>query len=140
MSQENVEIVKALYEGWERGDFSAEAHRYDPDIEFTFDLGPDLFTARGTSEMRQVWADHLRLWRHWSTGRIHELIDADPHVVAISPIRARGRHSGVPVEVDSAAAVFTFRDGRIIQFAVSNSLQNALEAIGLSEEDLKQAE
>jgi len=33
MSQENVEIVRRVYEGWSCGDFS-ETELFDPDIEF----------------------------------------------------------------------------------------------------------
>ena len=34
MSQENVEIVRELYAGWVRGDFSVGREHFDPDVEF----------------------------------------------------------------------------------------------------------
>jgi ketosteroid isomerase-like protein len=140
MSQENVEIVRRLYEGWERGDFRAESERFDPEIDFRYEFGPETASARGLTEMRTAWREMLRQWRHWSTGRIEDVIDADPHVIAVSEVRARGRHSGLPVEMPAAATAITFRQGRIVRMVATDSREKALQAVGLSEGDLKQAE
>ena len=35
MSQENVEIVRRLYEHWARGDFSATTGFFDPEVVYS---------------------------------------------------------------------------------------------------------
>jgi ketosteroid isomerase-like protein len=133
MSQENVQIVRELYDGWERGDFRAGGDRYHPDIEFAYEFGLEKASARGLQEMRTAWAEMLRHWRHWSTGRIEEVIDADPHVIAVSAVRARGRHSGLAVESPVAATAFTFSEGRIVRMIATDNRGKAFEAVGLRE-------
>ena|SRR5215207_6317741 len=39
MSQENVEVVRALWVGWERGDFRVGLEHYDTEVDFVLDIG-----------------------------------------------------------------------------------------------------
>lgn len=58
----------------------------------------------------------------------------DDQVVVIGHLRCRGRHSGI--DVDSPAAwVFTFRDRKASRMRVYLDPEEALRAVGLSEED-----
>ena len=62
-----------------------------------------------------------------------ELIDAgDDVVVAAVVMRARGKGSGTPVELQ-AAFVYEIRDGTIVRDRAFTSRSQALEAVGLSE-------
>jgi ketosteroid isomerase-like protein len=38
MSQENVELVRALYAEWEKGNFGAMAELYAPDVEWHWSI------------------------------------------------------------------------------------------------------
>jgi ketosteroid isomerase-like protein len=50
MSQENLEIVRRVYEGWSRGDFSA-IDDFDPNIDFEMVDWPAPARARGIEEV-----------------------------------------------------------------------------------------
>ena len=131
MSQENVEIVRRLYEAWQHGDFAAEMQSYDSNVELAIDYGPDQILVRGIDEMRKVWREQLSLWQNWSTGPIEKVIEDANHVVVAHKLRGRGK-SGVAVEMDAGAA-FTFREGRIVRILAADELRKALEAVGLRE-------
>jgi ketosteroid isomerase-like protein len=54
-------------------------------------------------------------------------------VVSVQTIHARGRGSGVAVDLAHVATVWTFRQGKIVRVALFTSRAEALEAVGLSE-------
>jgi ketosteroid isomerase-like protein len=61
-----------------------------------------------------------------------ELIDADPCVVAVYRLYARGRSSGVPVACD-AVWVYRFRGELVERVEIFGTRHEALEATGLSD-------
>ena len=91
VSQENVEIVRALAEPWRRGDFSA-VDWADPDIEFLFSpaANPDAASYRGISEMVRGFREWLSPWQDFRD-EPQEFIDAGEHVLVRSRLRARGK-------------------------------------------------
>jgi ketosteroid isomerase-like protein len=133
MSRENVEVVRKLYQGWARGDFSVGADLFHPDIEFVSDFGVDRVRVKGRDAMRAAWGDQLRNWDHWHTGQIHELRELGDCVLAISPIQARGRRSGAEVEMPDAATAFRFQEGKIVWMLATDRVDTALEAVGLAD-------
>src|SRR4051794_10128661 len=62
------------------------------------------------------------------------LVDAGDQIVSLIVMRATGRGSGVSVERKDAI-VSTFRDGKITRIDYYNDQAQALEAVGLSEQD-----
>ena len=50
MSDENVEVVRRVLSGWERGDFSSSDWQH-PEIEFVVADGPDPGTRTGVAGM-----------------------------------------------------------------------------------------
>ncbi len=131
MSRENVEIVRRLYAGWERGDFAAELDSYDPEVELVIDYGPDRTTASGFDEMRRTWREQLTLWDSWSTGPIEEVVEGDAEVVVRHSLRARSKR-GLSVDSAGAGCAFTFRDGRIVRIVATDDFRKALEVAGLA--------
>jgi ketosteroid isomerase-like protein len=130
VSQENVELVQAFWEAWQRGDMGAVFAFYDPAIEiFDYDL-PDATEAyRGLDGVRRWGADWEASWESWSW-EPEEFIDAGDRVVVILRVHARGRGSGVDVErVDGA--VWTLRDGKGVRLDYYGSKPEALKAVGL---------
>ncbi len=63
---------------------------------------------------------------------IERLIEAQDSVIALVNQRGRGRQSGVPVEIQ-VANLFRFEDGKIAKWQMHVTLEEALEAAGLSE-------
>jgi ketosteroid isomerase-like protein len=134
MSQENVEIVRRLYELITHGDdalleligpgFVVDFSRrlIDP---FVVRVDPDAF-ASFYEEAREAWGE-LPAWEP------EELIDAGDKVLAFIHFQAKGRASGVEVDVH-VANVWTFRDGQPVELKYFGEDRDAaLEAAGLRE-------
>jgi ketosteroid isomerase-like protein len=58
VSAENVELVRRVYEGWARGDFS-RIDAFHPEIEFEMVDWPHQIRVRGISAMSETWLDTL---------------------------------------------------------------------------------
>ena len=137
MSQENVEIVRRLYEAVQRNDTATVLALYDPEVEWDFSRSP-LATAleheiyRGHEGLRRWWREWRGAWESYKDD-YRELIDAgDHHVIAVVTSRGRGRASGVDVEY-SQHGVWTIREGKVLRVAWLRTREEALEAVGLSE-------
>ncbi len=131
MSERNVEIVRRIYEGWARGDFTAGVELYDPHIllvlrpEF-----PDPGTYHGPEGIRGYMRDHFLA--DFEDAQIvgEEFIDAGDSVVVRISQRAIGPASGAPVEM-SYYNVWTLRGGSVIRIESISGREEALEAVGL---------
>jgi ketosteroid isomerase-like protein len=106
MSQENVEIVRRLYEEWwaglERGDPGAvfDSEAIADDAEFTVEGG--MLDGRSVWRGREEYVQWFRTWtgefEDWSL-RLEGVIDAGrDRVVALTYQSGTGKASGVPVE------------------------------------------
>lgn len=138
MSQENVEVVRKLFDAAARHDTDTLLDLYDPYIVWDASR-----TERGaiTGKVVQGREDLLKWLREWYEpwenldDILGELIDAgQQRVVSIMVQRGRGRASGVEVE-NRLGAVWTLQDGKVIRVVWFPSPQEALEAVGLSEQD-----
>src|SRR5262245_43133010 len=136
MSEENVEMVRGIYEAAARRDDVTPFEVYAEDIVW------DLSNARrallltkpvchGHEGVRQFWREALSAFGEINL-EVEELIDADDQVLAVTREREVGRASGVPV-VSIAVSVWTLADGKVVQMQVFDDRQRALEAAGLSE-------
>jgi ketosteroid isomerase-like protein len=137
MSQENVEIVRRVYDAAARGDTATVLALYDPEVEFDVArspyrrvLGRDLY--RGHEGLRVFFREYRDPWGNIEDD-CEELIDAGEHVISVVTSRARGRASGAEVESTRQAGVWTIREGKIVRAVWFRTRAEALEAAGLSE-------
>jgi ketosteroid isomerase-like protein len=84
----------------------------------------------GAMQFMTEWAD---AWDDWEM-EAEDFIDAGERVVVILTQRGRSKTTGVPVEM-RFAQVWTLRDGQGIRMQLYASVDEALEAVGLSEQD-----
>lgn len=133
MSQENAEIVRRIYEGWRRGDFTVGTDLFAADVEFRYEIGVDRVDVRGPEAMARAWGEHLSNWSEWHTGEIKELREVGGSIIAFNSIHGVGKRSGVTVEMPDAACLFTFRHGEIVRLFLTDTRPVVLEAVGLSE-------
>ena len=129
MSQENVEIVRRIYNAIERTG-EPEWSLLDEAIETHDHDAPDLGIHRGHDGWRKWWGDWASAWEQWST-RFEEIIDGGDRVVVVFRMAARGR-SGLEVHRQDAM-VFTVQDGRAVRVDYYNDRQRALAVLGVSE-------
>jgi ketosteroid isomerase-like protein len=136
---ENVEIVRGVFDAFGAGLESGEAvGEFDLGRVFAADAewipapelqGPAIYRGReGFIEFMRDWTE---VFDEWSL-RLERLIEAgDDRVVALAHQSARGKGSGVPVELHFGM-VFELEAGRVVRMRNFLDPQQALEAAGLS--------
>jgi ketosteroid isomerase-like protein len=131
MSQENVEIVRALSEAWNtttEPDFSIyhPALVYHPRAD-----EPDPSPHIGREAFERLTLGFLEAF---STARfdVDELIDAGDLVIASTVMHGRGSASGAEV-TDTYVFLYRLRDGLIVEGWEYRTRQEALTAAGLAE-------
>ena len=133
MSQENVEIVKAWYDAWNREDWDAMVKDVAPGFvaDFSRSVGPwrGVF---GLDQIRRVLGEFRE---PWESARLepHEFIEAGDLVVVPGTQHVKGR-GGIEAVV-RGVYVWTIRNGAIERVVMYQSRQDALEALRLSEQD-----
>ena len=132
MSQENVEVVHAWYEAFNRGDFAGWLGLLDPEVTWQAAReDPDSRLHEGRDEVRRYaeqWIesyDALRL-------DPEEIVHAGDRVLVWVRVTGTGRTSGISLDMRQAQ-VMTLRSGRITHTHEYFDRQEALEAVGLSE-------
>jgi ketosteroid isomerase-like protein len=133
MSQENVEIVRASWEAWSRGDMDALFEFYDPAVEWdmTHSYVPDMGVFHGHDGVREFF----REWRSFFAeyhAEPEQFIDADESVIVRVRQGGRGRASTVPVEMPAYWQVYTLRGGRAVKVEIYRDEGDARIAAGLS--------
>jgi uncharacterized protein len=133
MSQENVEVVKAGFEAWNAGDMDAYRELYDPDVivrtpEGWPEPGPyvgrDAFM-RWCEQLRETWdADALEV--------VSDFIDGGDRVAVRQVWRTAGHGPEANMEMTN---VVTVRKGRVVYQEFVWDHAEALESVGLSEQD-----
>ena len=136
MSQENVEIVRGIYDAVARRDAAAPFEVYAEEIVWDVSnarrgalMSKPVY--RGHDGVREFWRDGLSVFGEINL-EVEGLIDAGDQVLAVIREREVGRASGAPVET-AHLAVWTLTDGKVVQMQVFDDRQEALEAAGLRE-------
>ncbi len=138
MSQQNVEIVRTLAEGFQRRRHEQAFDLYDQDIEWDSsrmaERQPDnAGVYHGHAGVRAFWRDWLSAWRDLQF-QIDDVVDGGEEIVLlISNQRQWGRHSGIETELPPYGMVFTVRDGKVVRVRAYVDQESALEAAGLRE-------
>ena len=135
MSQENVELIRSVFEACNRADLEGALALADPPPEFEFVphgvLIPDLSRVqRGPDGLMRLWEGFF-----FDFDDLHadyELTDAGDRVYSSFTLRGRGKQSGVETSFDGWL-VWTVRNGRLVRWLGFTYRAAALEAAGLSE-------
>src|SRR4051794_10938282 len=137
MSQENVEIVRQVFElfreGMERGDAGAwfASEHVAEDIEW-ITPGVGLGTYRGRAAFIEFMASWTEDFEAWSFELERLIAAGDDRVVGLFLQTATGRASGVPVELHQGL-LYELEGGQIVRIRNYLDRAKALEAAGLSE-------
>ena len=131
MSQKNVEIARAGFEAWNRGDMASVGEQFHPDViswpaEGWPEPGPYVgreAVMRQLQQMRDTWnADVVEL--------VSDFIDAGDRVVVRVVWHGAGHGPESRMELTS---ISMFRKGKVVFSELFWDHAEALEAIGLSE-------
>jgi ketosteroid isomerase-like protein len=130
VSTANLELVRSIYSGWERGDFSSAAWA-DPAIEFAFADGPEPGRWQGLGEMSRRYGDWLRGWANFRAEPEEYLEVDDRRVLVLVRNVGRGRTSGVGFVQRSVANLFEIGDGKVVRLVLYWDRDRALADCGL---------
>ena len=134
MSQENVEKARDFIDAYNRRDFDAAVESFDPEIEWVLPERQSSDSCRGPDEIRRFWEgldetfEELRL-------DPQEFVDAGDQVATRLRYYGRGKRSGIEIEEVMYHQVATFRAGSLVRMEYFGEWSEALEAVGLSEQD-----
>jgi ketosteroid isomerase-like protein len=136
VSQENVEVVEALYVAAERREQDVVFSIYDPDVELDasrITLGGLIGSPvrHGHDGVRSSFRDLHEAFDILDY-EVQELIPADDFVVSLITRRGHGKASGIGVAM-SYGVVFTVRAGKVTRVVWFPSYSDALKAVGLEE-------
>jgi ketosteroid isomerase-like protein len=131
MSEENVEIIRSLYDRW-----GTEHWRtvFAEDVVWDASRLSGLPNA-GVYHGHEGVTKFFTLWlQAWEDPRVElrELVDAGDKVVCTFSWTARGRTSGAEVEQEFFA-VYELRDGKIVAFLQATSREDAMRDAGVAE-------
>jgi ketosteroid isomerase-like protein len=138
MSRENVELVRRLFEEFNRGGPAAVVRGGFLSAEVVFDASradlPGIETIRGPDEVRAFFEEdwfEVFPFEEWEI-QIEEPIDRGDQVIVISRQQGRGASSGAAAVLE-LGNIFSIRNGEIVRIQVYGRPGEALEAAGLSE-------
>jgi ketosteroid isomerase-like protein len=131
MSQENVEVVRQVYEAFDRGDAATALSFIDPEVVMDATHRVDGRIGHGHQEMAAILAEWLGTWDEWRQ-EVEETRDLGDRVLVISTQYGVGKGSGIEWE-NRFAMLYEVEGGKITRWTIYDDLRKALEAVGLSE-------
>ena len=130
MSQENVEIIRSIYDDWLRGGWATD--KFDPEIAMVESATiPGATSAHGIDAVRRYMRSFPKYWEQIRF-EPQEYIDAGDQVIVVARLVGRGKSSGVDVEREWSY-VWTLRGGRARRMEAYADRAEALKAVGLEE-------
>ena len=138
MSQENVEIMRRVFEAWNAGDLEALFAHFHPELVYHPRADePDPSPHVGRDAYERLTHGFVDSFSE-VTFEVLDLIDAGDHVIASTVLhvvlRGQGNASGAGVS-DTYVFVYKLRDGLVGEVWEYRTKEEALEAVGLSEQD-----
>ena len=133
MSEENVEIIRRMYERWLDQDPSL-FEAFDDEIELHPDPAADWVGVndiyRGHEGVRRYIVQVYEAFEDYRP-EVEELRDAGDKVITLAIEHGRGKTSGAAVKAHRTAHVWTMRAGRAIRVDLYLDRDQAFDAVGL---------
>jgi ketosteroid isomerase-like protein len=133
VSDENVEVIKQMFDAFNRDPPSALAW-LDPEVEWDMRAIqiPGLADVyRGLDELQRFWAQWFQAIEDYRV-KVIEFIDAGDAVVVVMDAFGRGRGSGIEIE-RRWFDVYRLRDAKVVSYRTHREMSDALKTAGLGE-------
>jgi ketosteroid isomerase-like protein len=130
MSEENVEIVRRMYDAFAAGDADATLAIFDPDVVIDASHRVDGRVGHGREELVAIVGEWMSTWDDWRE-EVEEIRGAGDQVLVISTQRGRGKGSGADWE-NRFGMLYDIQGGKISRWTVYDDPNEALKAAGLS--------
>ena len=129
----NLDLVRAIYADWERGDFASGSWA-DPQIEFASADGPEPDSVAGLPAMATAYGGWLDAWEDFRViAEDYSELD-DGRVLVLGHATGRGKTSGLDLGGAAAryAHLFHVRDGKLTRFVQYFDRDGAFADLGLT--------
>ena len=132
MSKENLEVIRGLYDSFERGDVPAVLGQFDEAIEWR-EAENFIYADRNPYVGPQAVLEgvFMRLGTEWEGFVVtpEEWLDAGHHVVVLGTYTGRRKETGREVRAQFAH-VWGVRGGRVVRFQQYTDTKQFAEAVG----------
>jgi ketosteroid isomerase-like protein len=131
MSQENVAIVRRIYEAFYGGDAAGALAYFDPEVVIDVSRRLEGGIGHGRDELNKMIGEWVGTFDEWRE-EIAEMRDCGTQVYVLAVQHGRGKGSGVEVE-ERYALVYEVKGDMIARMTMYSEPAEALEAVGLSD-------
>jgi ketosteroid isomerase-like protein len=131
MSQENVELMREVFDAFNRRDLDGVLALMDDGVEANSRLAPMEGGYRGHEGIRRWWENLLDVFPDF-TIEVVEMRDLRKVTIGVLRNRGHGGGSDTPIE-EMLWLVASWRRGRCASWSACQTEAEALEAAGLSE-------
>jgi len=134
VSQENVEIVRSIYEHMNQRNWAAILAALDEEVVLIVheSAGPEAGTFRGRDAVGRWFGDWFLAFGKDYHFELEEARSAGDRVFVVARHHGHGRFSGADVEQVNAQ-LFSLHGGRVVHMDLYGSRTEALKAVGLEE-------
>jgi ketosteroid isomerase-like protein len=135
MASANLELVRSLYAGWQRGDYSS-VEWADPEIEFVIADGPSPGSWKGLSGMAEGFGSILSAWEEWrSEADEYRELDGERILVLVHQ-SGRGKTSGLEIAEmrTKGAGLYHVGGGKVTRIVLYFDRERAFANLGLASE------
>jgi ketosteroid isomerase-like protein len=133
--EENVAVVRAALEAFQRGEMEAFLSFLDPEIEIYSDPAlPNPVEAVGRDAWLKWVAEWLEAWDRFEVEEVAMEPEGERHVIATMRQHGIGKGSGVEVDMN-VFYMFEIRDGLAVRYRLHANRESALAAVRASGSD-----
>jgi ketosteroid isomerase-like protein len=133
MSEENVEVIGRMYDGFARSGPDGMFEFMDPEVDHRAIEGApdDIGVFSGHDAMRRYYGQWVEMFDDLHA-EVEELIEVGDRVVAMLHVTARMKGSEAPIDM-RLGVVWALREGKAVSGREYATREQALEAARLSE-------
>jgi ketosteroid isomerase-like protein len=131
---ENLDLVRSIYAGWERGDFSSSEWAH-PEIEYVWADGPSPSSWKGAALAGDGFRGWMSAWEGFGIeAKEYRELDEE-RVLALGRASGRGKGSGLDLGQmpTGGAMLFHLRSGQVVRLVVYWDRDRAFADLGLEE-------
>ena len=127
--QEDVDLVRGMYDAFSRGDAEAALKFFDPDVVIDASHRVDGRVGQGREQLGSILGEWLGTWEDWRE-EIEEVHGTDGGVLVVSTQRGRGKGSGIEWE-GRFAMLYEIRGGKITRWTIYDDVEEGFKAAEL---------
>jgi ketosteroid isomerase-like protein len=124
MSQLNLDVVRSMYEAFDRGDPDGALAHFHPDVVLDATARLDGGVAHGRKQLNSTIGRWLAAFEEWRE-EIEEMRDLGSLVFVVATQRGRGKGSGIEVEA-RYALLYEVRGAKIVRMTMFTDPADAL--------------